>query len=210
MFLQVFVAGMLGAIAPGPDFFLVFRNSLSFGFRVGVATAFGIGTGLLFHASFSVLGLGFLVSSFPVLIVWIRCLGAAYLAWLGIGAIRGRGRRTERLGEVASGMLERRPLLGFTDGLVTNLTNVKCILFFLGIFSQFVGPAAELWEQWICGLLVSLAGTSWFIFLAFVLSVGRRSHGFSRIYGRYQGWIEVFLGLVLLYFSVQIFLSLKA
>ena len=56
-FLQVFAVGVAVAVAPGPDFFMVLRNSLSRGRLAGVMTALGIGSALVVHVLYSVLGL---------------------------------------------------------------------------------------------------------------------------------------------------------
>ncbi|MEH7142519.1 hypothetical protein [Priestia megaterium] len=42
MFLEIFLIGILSGLSPGPDFFLVMKNSLGFGRRIGIATALGV------------------------------------------------------------------------------------------------------------------------------------------------------------------------
>jgi Putative threonine efflux protein len=50
-------------VAPGADTAMVMRQSLVHGRRAGVLTAFGVGTSLLFHLTYTILGLGLIVRS---------------------------------------------------------------------------------------------------------------------------------------------------
>ena len=45
-------------VAPGADTAMVMRQSLMHGRRAGILTAFGVGTSLLFHLTYTILGLG--------------------------------------------------------------------------------------------------------------------------------------------------------
>ena len=51
MFLQIFLIGILAGMSPGPDFFVVIKNSLGYGKKIGIASAIGI---KLFYYSTSI------------------------------------------------------------------------------------------------------------------------------------------------------------
>jgi threonine/homoserine/homoserine lactone efflux protein len=53
MFFEVFFIGILAAVSPGPDFFIVMKNSLSFGRRIGISTALGVALALFIHVIYS-------------------------------------------------------------------------------------------------------------------------------------------------------------
>jgi threonine/homoserine/homoserine lactone efflux protein len=59
-FSKVAIAHLLAVASPGPDFALVLKQSLSHGRRVAVCTSLGIGTAILLHVTYSLLGLVFL------------------------------------------------------------------------------------------------------------------------------------------------------
>ena len=81
-FLQVFAVGVAVAVAPGPDFFMVLRNSLTRGRLAGVMTALGIGSALVVHVVYSVLGLALIIASSPAVFSLIRVCGASYLLYI--------------------------------------------------------------------------------------------------------------------------------
>jgi len=87
MFVEVFLVGILAGISPGPDFFVVMKNSLNFGVRVGVATAIGIACALIVHIAYTVMGFAFLLQQSAGLFYAIQLAGALYLLWLGFGAL---------------------------------------------------------------------------------------------------------------------------
>ena len=75
-------------VSPGADFALVVRQSIVHGRRSAIITSFGIGTSLLFHISYTVLGLGLIVSKSLYLFGMLKWAGAAYLFYLGVKALR--------------------------------------------------------------------------------------------------------------------------
>ena len=60
-FSKVAVAHALAVASPGPDFAVVMKQSLSMGRRAGFWTSVGIGTAILMHVAYSLLGLGLLI-----------------------------------------------------------------------------------------------------------------------------------------------------
>ena len=75
-------------VSPGPDVALVVRTSLHQGRRAGLASALGLACGILLHTTLVLTGVSLLLSRTPVLFAILQALGALYLAWLGVGALR--------------------------------------------------------------------------------------------------------------------------
>jgi RhtB (resistance to homoserine/threonine) family protein len=203
MFLQVFLIGLLGAISPGPDFVVVTRNSLSYGARIGIATAFGIATALTIHIAYTVGGYALVMKQSPAVFTVIQLVGAAYLAWLGTQAIRSRP-TTETESETTEENREdieiKNVWQGFLEGFWCNVLNPKAALYFLGIFSQFLRPGDPQWYSWMYGLENIVAVGGWFIVLAVIISSPR----FREVYHRYRHWSDRLLGAVLIFFAVRI------
>ena len=82
---------ILCLVSPGPDFFIVVRHAMQYSRKTGLYTAAGISAGLSVHIIYSILGLGYLISSSVALFTLIRYIGAAYLIYIGIKAIRSTG-----------------------------------------------------------------------------------------------------------------------
>lgn len=204
MFVQVFLVGLLSGISPGPDFAVVMRNSLSFGRRIGVASALGIGLALGIHVTYTVLGFAVILQHSPRLFGLIQLLGAAYLLWLGQSALRAK-KQPSGLGDSASEKLaEKSFAAGFRDGFLCNMLNPKAALFFLSIFSQFLTPQTPGWVRWIYGGEIMIAVGGWFVVLAAIIS----SRTFRRFYGAYRHWFDRALGAVLLFFGLKILIGL--
>ena len=75
-------------VAPGADFALVIRQCVVHGRRTALITSVGIGTSLLFHISYTILGIGIIVSKSLFLFALLKWAGAAYLIWLGVKSWR--------------------------------------------------------------------------------------------------------------------------
>lgn len=210
MYFHVFLVALLAAVSPGPDFFIVMKNSLGYGRYVGAASAIGIGSALGIHAAYTILGLGVIIRDAVVLFKAIQIAGAAYLAYLGVSAIvasfkaggKGIDFDADRAG--ADRNVPAKTLAGgFRDGFLTNLLNPKAVVFFLSIFSQFIGADTPSWMRWVYGAEVVVAVGGWFVFLAFGVSTG----AVCRLYERGRAWIDRFFGVVLVALAGKIVAS---
>jgi len=127
----VLTAGAL-VLSPGPDTALILRYTLASGRAVGLATVAGVQLGLLVHTALAVLGVSLLIASSPALFKAVAILGALYLAWLGIGGLRGRGGLDIGGGRSVGGFAAAR------DAMLTNVLNPKVIVLFVALFPNFV------------------------------------------------------------------------
>jgi small multidrug resistance family-3 protein len=76
-------------ITPGPDTALVTKNALVYGRRAGLATSFGVASGLLVWTLASALGIAAVVHASATAYEVLKLIGGAYLIWLGIKDHRG-------------------------------------------------------------------------------------------------------------------------
>jgi len=117
----------LVVLAPGPDTMVVLKNSLSGGSRGGLLASFGIFAGNIVQGSAAALGLGVIIARSQPLFVTLKWLGAAYLAYLGIQALRGAWRGNyEGLEDP-----QRSRTKGFRrwrEGFLSNITNPKVLV----------------------------------------------------------------------------------
>ena len=201
MFLEVFLIGILAGISPGPDFFIVRKNSREHGKKIGIASALGIGAALLIHASYTILGLAIVIQTYVYVFKLIQILGACYLAYLGIQAIISTvsGKDVE-FEHGNTGVSDKTFLQGFNNGFLCNILNPKAFLFFLSVFSQFISPETPHWMAWVYGLEVVVAVAGWFVILSMLASANR----FQRVYNQCRKWLDRFFGGLLLYFAYKI------
>lgn len=83
LLLTVGILHTLAAMSPGPDFLIVVKNSMSYSRITGIFTALGVSVALLFHITYSALGLGYIISQSILAFTLIKILGALYFLHLG-------------------------------------------------------------------------------------------------------------------------------
>lgn len=186
----------LMAVVPGPDFAMVVRQSVTRGRRAGLFTAFGIGTAILFHAAYTIAGLGWVVAHSLPAFTALKVAGAAYLVFIGLKTWRSAPPDTRALETSAPSARGDGGSLAL--GFLTNALNPKAVLFFLAIFSTQVAPDTAIWEQGVYGLAMAGLLVAWFCLVA-VFFTGRGVQGALLACGawfnRITGGMLVALGL---------------
>lgn len=130
------IASLILVVVPGPSVLFVIGRSLSHGRRGGVFSVLGNELGSLPLVAAVALGVGTVVAQSAVLFTVIKMLGAAYLIYLGVLAIRHR-----RAGLDTDAGDSRRALKSSTllrQGFIVGVTNPKSIVFFVAALPQFV------------------------------------------------------------------------
>ena len=131
------LASALLTIAPGPDIVYVLTRGVSQGRKAGIAAALGFATGRIFHTLLAALGVAALIRSSDLAFNAVRYAGAAYLAWIGIQALRHRASFS------LSGTGDARALRTiYRQSVIGNALNPKVTLFFLSFLPQFVNASA--------------------------------------------------------------------
>lgn len=196
-FSQVAVAHLLAVASPGPDFAIVLRQSLTHGRRPAIWTAVGIGTAILLHVTYSLLGLGLLIRSSPLWFNGVKFAGAAYIAWIGIQGLRARPRPADEPAAAPAGGTRPSPRAAFFTGFLTNALNPKVTLFFISLFVMLVSPATPKLVQAGYGAWMALTTIVWFSLVAMAFTQER----IRRQFLRYGHWIDRVLGVVFLAFA---------
>ncbi len=125
----------MGAMSPGPSLALVLRHTLGGGRLPGMTAALFHALGVGFYALLTVWGLGALITRSPEVFQLITWCGAAYLAWLGIKALR-----AGREGDIRANAVATTSRQAAKEGVLVALGNPKLIIFFVALLSQFVTP----------------------------------------------------------------------
>ena len=134
LWLAYLVACLLFAVTPGPAVLLTAGQAISRGFGAGFAVVLGTQLGNLVYFLVSAAGIGAILVTSETAFRIVKYAGAAYLIWLGVGAVRraGAARSPKPSARVP---LWQHP---FMQGLVNQLANPKSILFWGALFPQFV------------------------------------------------------------------------
>jgi threonine/homoserine/homoserine lactone efflux protein len=210
-FIKVAVAHMLAVAAPGPDFAMVVRQSLAHGRKAAIWTSIGIGSAILVHVTYAILGIGILLRTTPTAYLAVKLLGAAYLAWIGVKALMTRP-RTALPGAPAGaeGELARpagpTPKGAWTTGFFTNVFNPKVTLFFVAIFATVIDPSTPKLLQGAFGLWMSAVTMAWFCMVSLFFT----RDDVRNVFVRRGHWIDRAMGIVLIALAVALALSTAA
>ena len=194
-FFTVAILHLFAVASPGPDFVLVTRQSLRYNRKVAIWTSLGIGVGILFHSLLAITGLVLLITSNELFSTILKIIGSLYLLYLGVRSILGR--QEEDNVEVENKNIDK--FNGFLAGLITNVTNIKAILFFVTVFSVVVGGENNLYLV-LYGAYMAFATFIWFTFISYVFT----SEGFQSKFSSFSGLFEKIIGFVLILLSLQI------
>lgn len=194
----VILVTSLAVISPGADFALVTRTSLMESRRAGLWIALGIGSGVLIHVAYTLLGLGLVLQRLPWLFDLLRYAGAAYLVWLGIALWRsashaGEGSSTPAC-SAATGPHHAAGLSLFALGFLTNVLNPKTALFIISLFMQVTGPSVPMPSQLAYGLFIALTHVLWFALVACFFSTPVLQRRMQAV----RPWVDRSLGIVLM------------
>lgn len=145
--LTTFILGTIFIVLlPGPNSLYVMALASRHGVAAGYRGAAGIFAGDTVLMLLSTAGAASLLRSTPLAFMLVKYLGAAYLAWLGIGLVRAAWRQwTARPAQAGTARptdakLERNAGRPFRTAFLISLVNPKAILFFVSFFIQFVDP----------------------------------------------------------------------
>ena len=196
-FLIIALAHFLALMSPGPDFVMIAHNSVVHSRKIGIHSALGLALGMAVHVTYSLVGIGLLISKSIVLFSVIKYLGAAYLIYIGFQSIRHSNDSVQTAGpqQLKQAMTA---LQAIKTGFLTNVLNPKVTLFFLALFSQVVDVATPLGIKILYGLEMSTATVVWFSFVAFVFShpkIRKNINSFQKYVQRVLGGILIVLGL---------------
>jgi threonine/homoserine/homoserine lactone efflux protein len=144
-------------VIPGPSVLFAVSRAISSGRRPALLTVLGNAAGLFAQVVVVAIGLGVVVSGSTEVYTALKLVGAAYLVWLGVDAIRHRERTTAGLdsgpagesssaaesgsaaGETTATVDRSMPML--RDGFVVGASNPKSIVFLAALLPQYVQPA---------------------------------------------------------------------
>ncbi|MDD9158380.1 LysE family translocator [Aliivibrio sp. S4TY2] len=196
---SLFLVSLLGAMSPGPSLATVAKHTLS-GKRInGIAAAWAHSIGIGCYAFITVIGLAVVLQQSPMLFKGISYLGAAYLVYLSLGALRSTG-------GIAARLESGQPVTiieSAKEGLLISLLNPKIALFFLALFSQFVAVGNGPLDKAIIVITPIIVDGLWYTIISCLLSA-------PKIVDKLRAqakWIDRLSGVVLILLAVRVVFS---
>ncbi|MDR6866052.1 threonine/homoserine/homoserine lactone efflux protein [Microbacterium resistens] len=129
------VAAFIMVVIPGPAVLFTIGRAIALGRLGGFLSILGTAIGSLLLVAAVALGVGTIIAQSVILFTVVKVLGAGYLVFLGIQAIRHRKDAARAITGAQPRRSGPRMLL---EGFVVGVSNPKSIAFFLAILPQFV------------------------------------------------------------------------
>ena len=172
------------------------------GRAAGFANIAGFVVAFFVHGTFAIFGLSLILMQSASLFLAVKLLGAGYLIWIGVKALRQAWRNgPAAVAEVAPARRRRRLITAFVEGFLTNALNPKVAMFYLAAFPQFiphdtVSPASA----YLLVTIHAALNAAWFVPMVLLfdrLSIVARS-------GRVQRWIKGATGAIFIGFGIKL------
>jgi threonine/homoserine/homoserine lactone efflux protein len=200
-FFSIAVIHFFAVASPGPDFAVVLKQSIQQGRASAISTSVGIGSGILLHVTYSLIGIGLIIKTTPWLLNILLYLAAGYLTWIGISAIRSQPNGQTQVAPATDA--PKSFFKSFMLGFITNGVNPKATLFFLSVFTVAISSNTLLSHKIIYGLYMAIATAGWFIFLSIVIT-----HKRVRVFYELNGYIfDRIMGIILIVMALFLVLN---
>jgi RhtB (resistance to homoserine/threonine) family protein len=189
---------LLSSMLPGPDFAMVTKNTFFHSKRAGIFTSLGVGTAILVHITYCMLGLAIVISHSTILFNLIKYAGASYLIYIGLSTFKSKSTDYGFSHHNSHIQTQITRWKAFKQGFFCNLLNPKATLFFLALFTVVIKQETSLTEKLIYAIEMFTVITAWFCSLTVILS-----HPFIMQYlQRAEKYIMKGLGLFLMSFGL--------
>jgi RhtB (resistance to homoserine/threonine) family protein len=199
-FLAIAFIHLLAVMSPGPDFALITRSSIVYSRRTAVLSALGLGLGILLHVTYSLLGIGLIISQSIMLFTVLKLLGAAYLLFIGWKSLHAKPHTIQD--DVTDAVRERdlTQWQAVRMGFLTNALNPKVTIFFVAVFVQVIDPSTPIAIKALYGAEMSFMTFVWFGFIATMFShrwIKQKVRGIQHHIERITGVALILFGLKL-------------
>ncbi len=147
--------GVMTAMAffPGPANLFCVATGMARGRRAAVEAMVGMNAATLVWYAGAALGLGALIAAFPAAFGVLRLVGALYLVWMGIGAVRAAVSKAA----APPAAIASRPGSNLRNGFAVQIANPKIILFFSAVLPPFLDLARPLAGQLVVFAVTMIA-----------------------------------------------------
>jgi threonine efflux protein len=199
VFLTLLGVHLLAAMSPGPDFFIVLKNSLQ-SRKIGLFTSLGITAGILVHLLYSFFGLALLIAKSVLIFTVIKYAGTMYLFYLAYKAFKAKKTNIESSKQRT---FAATPLKAFKEGFITNVLNPKAAIYFVSLFSIIITPELTFQDSLFIGAIILSSTMAWFT----VVTVGFSLKSIIHLYHKFETKIQKGFGVVLTMLGIKVLIS---
>ena len=132
---EYLVAATLIILVPGPSVLFTIARAISWGRATALATVVSNALGMFTISIFVAVGLGPVLQRSHPFYVGVQWLGAFYLVYLGIDALRHSKQHAQEMTDLSGGKPTIRKTI--REGYLVGFLNPKSLVFFAAILPQF-------------------------------------------------------------------------
>ena len=167
LFITVALLHLFAVASPGPDFFLIARQSTLYGRDISIWASLGISIGILMHSFLSITGIYVLLSLYPDFIFYMKIIASLYIASIGVRTLLVNNQI-----EISS-LSDQKNITAtksFVMGFFTNALNPKAFLFFIMVFSLISNTNPSNETKILLGIYMAVATFIWFTLISISFS----------------------------------------
>ncbi|GAA6154172.1 LysE family translocator [Pseudoteredinibacter isoporae] len=195
------VASLL-VMSPGPNGVLIAKTVPTSGHRAGFANTWGFVAAFYVHGTLSIFGISIILVQSAHAFLIFKTLGAAYLIWIGIKALKEAIPQPAATPSVphATHKAETSVPSAFAEGFLTNVLNPKVSMFYLAAFPQFLAPGENASHAYFLVSAHAALNLIWFSLMVLLLArvnTLTKSPNFTR-------WLKSVTGVVFIGFGAKL------
>lgn len=192
-------------ISPGPNGFLIAKTVSLSGRRSALANVAGFVAAFYVHGTLSVFGISLLLVQSANAYAVFKLLGAGYLIWLGLKALRNAFSQGQLSGTVQRSEPQKPIALksAFVEGFLTNALNSKVSVFYLAAFPQFLSVDGSALSAYVLVSAHALVNLVWFSAMVFTLAKVKRATS----HPTFKVWLNALTGAVFIGFGAKLALA---
>ncbi|WP_136487448.1 LysE family translocator [Vibrio sp. H11] len=198
LWLAFALAYLLITLSPGPNVILVLKNGMQYGWRSALVTILGNLSCQLIVVTLVAVGIGGLLAQLPAWFLVMKCLGGAYLIYLGIKSLCASRASTLDLTQTPRSQAKKSARsLGF-EAFLVSASNPKTLIFLSAFLPQFLDVAHPPAEQFtIMYLTICVIVTA--VHLGYAVVISRfdqrlKSHRLQHYLAKCIGGIFITMG----------------
>ncbi|KIT15307.1 LysE family translocator [Jannaschia aquimarina] len=186
--IEAFFLTWLGVLAaqasPGPNLVAVASVALAEGRRSALYVVTGVASGMLVWSLATAMGLGALLTAFPLSMLLMKLIGGGYLLFLGLKAARATWRG--QAATIRPDHARLSDIAAWRRGLLVVLTNPKAALMWAAVATFLFGLGLSPVQVLAFGPIGALSGLAVYGTYALLFSTGLAVQG----YARFARWVE--------------------
>ncbi|OTG77212.1 threonine transporter RhtB [Acinetobacter sp. ANC 4169] len=200
LLLTICALHFVAQLSPGPDVLLIAKSSASTSRANTLKIILGISLGIVVWVVLTLLGFSVLIQQFPWIQQILMLVGGLFLARMGWamlnGGLKNLQQATRLDDNVPPGTADAKNYL--LQGLFTNLSNPKTLIYFSSVFSLALSSSASTHLKTQLAIIIPIQTFLVFTLLMLILSMPK----IKTAYQRSGSYIDVISGGLFLIFAI--------